>query len=137
MTKGKKKQGTKTQERRYRQGKHHAAEQIDFSRRKMRPTTVQLIIFAMIPFCVIVYSVINMERLGGPSTLVTISACVFLLTAAMAIMVLDHLHNAIFSNEFETALFAGAAGTGAEFFAIVRRNRQVVYTSPSLRSTFG
>jgi len=46
------------------------------------------------------------------------------------------MNNVVFSNDFENALFAGAAGTGYDFLLIIKKNQEIVYYNPSCKEYF-
>jgi len=46
------------------------------------------------------------------------------------------MNNIVFSNDFENALFAGAAGTGYDFLLIIKNNQEIVYYNPSCKEYF-
>ena len=126
----------KKQDRRYIDRASHAYMNDEFIRRKVTPDFLTIVALSLTGFGIIVLGVLQMETIGGSPTLIAMVASVFLIMIALIIVHMDRISDLIFSNEFENALFAGAAGTGVEFLLIIRHNREVVYYNPSFHNFF-
>ncbi len=115
--------------------KNIANEDRSFTRRKIKPGILSIAIYSIIAFGLVFLAILQIEKFGSITTM-SIVASIFLLLLIIIIMHMDKVGDVIFSNEFENALFAGAAGIGVEFMLIIKNNNQIVYYNPSCRKYF-
>ncbi len=102
-------------------------------RRSSRSLMLQIILSAFIAMGISFVSFLAVTELV-PIKILAAFTLGFVCLVILLMLYTHQLASYLFSNEFENALFAGAANTGMEFMLIIKQDQQVVYYSPNSRN---
>lgn len=113
-----------------------AHEEKEFVRRQVTPAaTLKTILLSLLASIVLVIISLQFSYVGA-ATLAIAATAILVIFIALIYFYTYKIRDAIFSNEFQNALFAGVAGVGLAFYIIIRKGGQVVYFSPSCSKYF-